>query len=169
MKLSEVRKLLDEREIQYILTAESSDGESYRKKGIPGVLYLLTIRNPHHGKGIEIKFADASEDPELFDLDFGGYGYDLWGQMEDELSRDLMDEIRNITSDRVWVILATDAKTNAVIRVDAYYDTEDWNSMNRFQKRLRAIKKPKSLWHKLIGRTLCYEVFSWSNYEKIIK
>ena len=176
MKLSEVRRLLSENDISYTLTIESSRREFYGKKGFrttedTGTFYLLTIRNPHHSKNIEIIFADSSDNPEFYDLGFGGYWYEMFGWMEEELPQGIMDEIQNILNDKSWVIFATDAQNGTWFFDGIFCDTEaeEWNDMESFHKTINRIKNPKNLWRKIIGRMDCYEIFNWTKYEKIIK
>ncbi|MBQ5865235.1 MAG: hypothetical protein IIW56_00985 [Oscillospiraceae bacterium] len=176
LKLSEVKQLLDDHGIAYLLTIEPSRREFYVRKGFcpredSGAFRLLSIKNPHHTKNIDLIFVDASEDPEFYDLEFGGYPYELFGWLDEELPREIWEDIQSILTGRIWVIFATDAKTGKWFGDSLYRDStdEDENDMDRLQKALAKIKKPKRLWRKLIGRTDCYEVFNWTNYEKIIK
>jgi len=176
MKMSEVQKLLSKNGIDYSLSTEMSSAEFYRRKGFrptedTGAFRLLTISNPNHTKDIELIFADASDDPELYDLEFGGYWYEMFGCLEAELPQSLIDEIQSILCGRAWVIFATDAKTGKWFFDGLYCDTieEEWNDMERLHKTLAKIKKPKSLWRKFIGRTDVYEIFNWQNYERVIK
>lgn len=176
MKMSEVQKLLAENGIGYALSTEPNRADFYRRKGFrltedTHAFHLLTIANPHHGKHIEIVFADASEDPEFYDLGFGGYWYDMFGFLESELPQSLLDEIQNILCGRAWVIFAANAKTGKWFFDALYCDSvkEEWNDMDQLHKMMVKIQKPKSLWRKLIGRTDTYEIFNWVNYEKIIK
>ena len=176
MKLSEIQKLLNENGIRHTVTTEQSRREFYIKKGFrpaedTGAFRLLTIENPHHSKNIEIIFADDSSDPEFFDLEFGGYWYEIFGYLDGELPQGLLEEIQNILSGRAWVIFATDAKTGAWFFDSLSCNTpeQEWNDMDRLHKTISKIKKPKSLWRKIIGRTDCYEIFNWTSYEKIIK
>ena len=114
MKLSEVQKILTENGIGYALSTEPNRADFYRRKGFrptedTHAFHMLNIANPHHGKHIEIVFADASEDPEFYDLGFGGYWYDMFGFLESELPQSLLDEIQKPKS--LWrkLIGRTDA------------------------------------------------------------
>ena len=160
MNLSEVQKLLDDNGIQHVLTVEDT-----------GAFCLLTIPNPNHSKNIEIIFKDASDNPEFYDLEFGGYWYEMFDCPDDILSRELIDEIQSILLGRVWVIFATNAKNGAWFFDGIFRDTveEEWNDMDELQETIRKIKEPKSLWRKLFKRTDCYEIFNWKKHEKIIK
>ena len=176
MKMSEVQKLLSENGIDYSLSTEPSKSEFYSRKGFrpaenTGAFRLLTISNPNHTKDIELIFADASDDPELYDLEFGGYWYEMFGCLEAELPQSLIDEIQSILCGRAWVIFATDAKTGKWFFDGLYCDTieEEWNDMKQLHKTLAKIRKPKNLWRKLIGRSDVYEIFNWQNYERVIK
>ena len=176
MTLNEVQKLLNDNSINYNLITEPSRTEFYRKKGFrttedTGSFCLLTITNPHHTKDIEIIFADASKDPEFYDLEFGGYWYEMFGCLEEALPQTLLEEIQNIIAGRSHIIFAADAKTGKWFYNGLFCDApeEEWNEMDSFRKTVAKIKKPKSLWRKLIGRTDTYEIFNWQHYEKVIK
>ena len=153
-----------------------SRADFYKRKGFfppedKGAFRLLTISNPNHTKDIEIIFTDTSDDPEFYDLEFGGYWYEMSGYLETERPQHLIDEIQSILCGRAWVIFATDAKTGKWFFDSLYYDVieEEENDMERLHKTLVKIRKPKSLWRTLIGRTDVYEIFNWKNYEKVIK
>ena len=176
MKMNEMQKLLSENGIKYTLSTEPSRSEFYRRKGFrptedTGAFCLLTIMNPNHSKNIEIIFADDSDNPEFYDLEFGGYWYEMFGYLEEELPQSLMDEVQNIVCGRAWVIFATDAKSGVWFFNGLYCDSieEEWNDMEQLHRTIARIKKPKSLWRKFVGRTDVYEIFNWQNYERIIK
>ena len=174
--MSEVQKLLNENGIEYSLSIELRRSEFYRKKGFrptddTSAFHLLTITNPNHSKSIEIIFEDDSENPEFYDLEFGGYWYEMFGWMEEELPQVIIDEIQNIMFGRAWVIFATDAKTGRWFFDGLYCDTveEEWNDMERLHRTIARIRKSKSMWRKLIGRSDVYEIFNWTTYERIKK
>lgn len=176
MTLSEVQALLDQNGIAYHLTTEPNRATFYQWKDFSpsddtGAFHLLTIPNPNHSKGIELVFEDNSSDADFYDLEFGGFPYELWRWEEEGFAQALLDEIKNILDGRVYVINATDAKTGEWFADAVYYDLEDpeWNDMDSFQKKVTRIKKPKSWWRKLIRRTDIYEIFNWNHYEKIVK
>ncbi|MGN0292575.1 MAG: hypothetical protein ACI4D3_01070 [Lachnospiraceae bacterium] len=176
MTLSEVQLLLDQNGITYHFTTEPNRAVFYQRKGFSssddtGAFHLLTIPNPNHSKVIKLIFEDSSSDADFYDLEFGGYWYELWGWNEEGLAENLLDEIKNILDGKAYVIFATDAKTGKWFADSLYCDREDpeWNDMDSFQKAVTRIKKPKSWWRKLIQRTDIYEIFNWNSYEKVVK
>ena len=176
MTLSEVQALLDQNGITYQLTTEQNRAVFYQRKGFfpsvdTGAFHLLTIPNPNHCKAIELIFEDDSPDSGFYDLEFGGYWYELWGWKEEGLAQDLLDEIKKILDGKAYVIFATDAKTGKWFASGLYCDMEnpEWNDMDSFQKAVTRIKKPKSWWRKLIRRTDIYEIYNWNHYERIVK
>lgn len=176
MKLTDVQKLLDENGYTYKASTVLSSLDFYRSKGFhpkaeTGPFWLFSIPNPNHGKNIEIIFTDASDDPAFYDLEFGGYWYELFDCREENLPQELLEEIRRILSEQTYVIFATDAR-NGNWRGDfVYYDLpqEEMNDMAAFRRRISRIRAPKSLWRKLTGRTDAYEMFSWRTYQRIVK
>ena len=170
MKLSEVRTLLDGNGIPYTLTVDPGQKGTRAAKEKDAVC-ILTISNPHHIKNIEIVFEAASDNPEFYDLGFGGYLYELFGWLEEALPQTILDEIQNIICGRSWVVHSTDAKTGKWVYSGLFCDAQEdeWNEMDQFYKTVTKIKEPKSLWKKLIRKTEIYEIFNWQNYEKIIK
>lgn len=176
MKLRQVQKLLEKHSIPYTLTTEPSRGEYFRKKGFrpsndTDPFCLLTVSNPYHSKNIEMVFADDSDDPEFYDLGFGGYWFDLFGWLDAALPERLIDEIQSILEGRSWVIFVTNTKNGAWISDSLFCDTaeEEWNDMESFHKTVSKLRKPGSLWRRLARRRDCYEIFNWTNYEKIIR
>ncbi len=177
MKLSDVKKLLDENGYTYTQTIVLSRAEFYRQKGFnpsedTGAFVLLSINNPNHTKNIELIFGDDSDNPDFYDLEFGGYWYELFDCEENYVAQELLTEIQRIINGNTHIIFATDANKNGRLFFDAiYYDfpDEEMNCMDAFHKAVKKIKSPKSWWRKLTGRTDIYEIFNWTSYERIVK
>ncbi len=177
MKLSEVKKLLDDNSYTYTQTLIPSRAEFYRQKGFcpsidAGAFTLLTIPNPNHKKDIQIIFNDATENPDFYDLEFGGYWYELFDCEEDHLPQELLTEIQRIVSGSTYVIFACAIKKGIHWKWDGvYYDLPDgeMNSMDAFRDAVSKIKSPKSRWEKITRKTNVYEIFNWTNYERITK
>jgi len=176
MKLTEVKKLLENNGYAYQQTVIPRRAEFYSQKGFrpsvdTGAFSLLTIQNPNHDKNIEIVFSDASDNPDFYDLEFGGFWYEMFGYRDEHLPRDLLDEIQRIVTGKANVIFATNAKTGKWFADQIYFDLPetDMNDMDDYKRTLSRISAPKSLWRKLIGRTDVYEIFNWFSYQKIVK
>ena len=175
MRLDEVEALLDNHNLEYKLSLIGNRGEFYRNKGFleakdDTAFILLTIPNPNHAKNIELIFKTADDNPEFSDLEFGGHWYELFDCQEEQLPSELLKEIKDILSGRLYIIIARDNKTLAWLFDGAYLDSpdEDQNDMEAFRKMMNRIKHPKGWWKKLRGKTTQYEVFSWESYESII-
>lgn len=176
MKRTEIQELLTQNGYPYEARIVPSSMDFYRSKGFQprketGPFWLLSIPNPNHDKNIEIIFADASEDPEFYDLEFGGYWYEMFGFRDENLPEDLLEEIRWIVSGQTHVIFAMDAKTGKWFSDQVFFDLpeEELNDMDQYHRILARIHAPKSLWRKIIGRTDVYEIFNWNSYRRIIK
>lgn len=176
MKLIDVKKLLDDNCYTYTQTLVSSRAEFYRQKGFnpsedTGAFVLLSIPNPNHTKNIELIFSDDSNNPDFYDLEFGGFWYEMFGCRDEELPECLLEEMQRIVCGNSYIIFATDAEKGGWFFDAIYYDIpdEEMNCMDSFHNTLSKIKSPKSLWRKLIGRTDIYEIFNWTSYEKIVK
>ena len=176
MRLSEVRSLLKENQIPFETEVVPGRLDYYRKKGFRprremGPFWLITVPNPNHCKNMELVFSDASDDPNLYDLEFGGYGYELFGCRGEELPCILEEEIHRILTGKANVIFASDAKTGRWFADRIYFDLPDpdMNDMDAYRRTLSRIGAPKSLLRKLIGRTDVYEIFNWFSYQKILK
>ena len=101
MKLSDVKKLLDENGYTYTQTIVLSRAEFYRQKGFnpsedTGAFVLLSIPNPNHQIDIQIIFDDTTENPDFSDLEFGGYWYELFDCEEKYVAQELLTEIQRI-------------------------------------------------------------------------
>ena len=167
-------KTFDDKKIIYTMDRVS------RSYGTKVVLKDISI-SYYYGAKIGVVGANGSGKSSLFkilagrDKDFVGEttllpGYTI-GYLEQELPQSLIDEIQSILCGKAWVIFATNAKTGKGFFEGLYCDTieEEWNDMERLHKTLAKIRKPKSLWRKLIGRSDVYEIFNWQNYERVIK
>ena len=177
MKLIEVKKLLDDNNYTYAQTVIPNRAEFYRQKGFhpsidTGAFALLTIPNPNHEQDIQIIFNDATENPDFYDLEFGGYWYELFDCEEELLPQELLTEIQRIVSGSTYVIFAYFIKKGIHWKWDGvYYDLpeDEMNSMDAFQNTVSKIKSPKNWWKKLTGKTYVYEIYNWTSYERITK
>ena len=177
MKLTEVKKLLENNGYAYKQTVIPSRAEFYRQKGFnpsedTGAFVLISIPNPNHHMDIQIIFNDATENPDFSDLEFGGYWYELFDCEETYVAHELLTDIQRIINGNTHAIVARTFKKGIHWTWDGvYYDLPDdeMNSMDEFRNVVSKIKSPKSWWRKLTGKTDVYEIFNWTNYEKIVK
>jgi len=173
MRLSELQKLLDDNGYTYETRIVSSSIEFYKGKGSSsktehGPFWLLTIPNPNHSVGIDFIFKDASDSPELYDMEFGGYCHEYFDWHDEALPQVLLDEIFRIVSEQAYVICA---ESGCMHFNGIYYNVpdEEMNDMDEFRRCLSKISAPKRFWQKLIGQKKVYKVYSWKTYQKIVR
>lgn len=162
MRLDEVKILLDKNGIPYELTFEQPRDTPLK----------LTISNPNHPKDVNIIFCDGTENPVFYDLEFGGYWFDMFGCKEDEAGQYLIDSIQEILEGEFWIIYSKYVRKGVPFNLSAlYWDSsdEEWNNMDALRKTVAKIKAPKRWWKKLAGKTEIYEIFNWTSYERIVK
>jgi len=177
MKLSDVKKILDDHSYTYTQMLVTSSLEFYQSKGFrpsydKGAFVLLSIPNPNHKIDIQLIFNDASEDPDFSDLEFGGVWYELYDCEEDEIPQVLFTEIQRIINGSTYFIFACTVKKGIHWKWDGvYYDLPDaeMNNMDAFRKTVGKIKSPKKWWKRFASKTDVYEIYNWTSYEKIIK
>ena len=132
---------------------------------------MITISNPDHDKNIELIFDSDEDNPNFYDLDFGGYCYELFDCNEDDIANQLIKEIKDIISGNVYIIYARNAKSGEWFFDGCFFDSpdEDENTMDEFQNLIARIRSPKSWLRKIIKRIDQYEIFNWNSYECVIK
>jgi len=176
MKLTQVKQLLDDNKINYTVSKVDNRGDFYRRKGFKDTkvshsFTLLTIPNPNHHLGLELIFISDNENPEFYDMEFGGYWHELFDLDETWYENELVNEIKNIMSGKVYYIFKRDAETGAW-RSDSQYhdfDNDEMNSIAAYYKEIEKIHAPKTWLEKLKGKTMKYEIYNWTNYECVIK
>lgn len=151
---------MDKSEYTYTETTVSNRAEFYRQKGFKTsddteAFILLSVINPNHTKNIDLIFADNSEEPDFYDLEFGGFCYEMFGCRDEELPQCLSEELQRIVRGEAYIIFASDAKTGRWFFDSIYYDLpdEEMNCMDEFHRALSKIRAPKSFWRKIAGRT----------------
>ena len=176
MKKNEVQRLLDENGIMYHVSRVINRREFYQEKGFSKIkgensFWLITIPNPNHNKDIELTFKSDEKDSEFVDLEFGGHWYQLFECEPEDISAQLIKEIKDIIEGKVYIVFAQDAKTGGWFFSGCFYDSdiEAENDMEEFHKLLAKIRAPKSWLRKFLKRADKYEIFNWNKYECIIK
>lgn len=176
MKLSEVKLLLEESRYNYELTIVPSRSEFYRSKGLYptediGAFYVITIPNPNHKMDIQIIFMDDAEDSDFYNLEFGGYWFELFDCPEELLKDTLLNEIQDIINGRIYLIVGKDYQKDRWFFDHRFDDSleEENNSMEAFYKNVKKINTPKNWWQKLTQKVYSYEIYNWYNYEKVVK
>ncbi len=169
MKLSQVKVLLEDHGYPYRLSTPADPVSAYTAMGYkiegsstPSV--TLTVENPHHEKNIMLTFGSTDKEPELVELFFGGYFYELeeWG--EDELPEKLMGYIEDILGGSTHIILARYADTGQWCGDGMYLESpvEEECSMAAFYREVQRIKAEIPNAQRRI-----YEIYSWNSYERI--
>lgn len=176
MKWNEVKNLLEHNGLEYKSSRVENIGEHHRQQGFlkskeNHAIKMITIPNPYHDKNIELIFDSDGENPKFYDLDFGGYCYELFDCNEDDIEKQLIKEIKDIISGNVYIIFARNVKSGEWFFDGCFFDSpdEDENTMDEFRDLIARIRSPKSWIRKITKRIDQYEIFNWNSYECVIK
>ncbi|MGN0322182.1 MAG: hypothetical protein ACI4DZ_03590 [Oliverpabstia sp.] len=79
-------------------------------------------------------------------MEFGGHWYELFECEPEDISAQLIKEIKDIIEGKVYIVFARDAKTGGWFFSGCFYDSdiEEENDMEEFHKLLAKIRAPKS-------------------------
>lgn len=176
MKLNELTSLLDENgyhhEICDIEANEYYTAKGFRssKRNKSTYIKVVTIKNPNHSQNLEFTLYNRDNDFVMSDLWFGGYSYELYN--DDLYDVDLIiKEIERVMDNKVHIIFARNAKTDRWFCDMSFWESdEDWeNNMDEYESTMKRIRKKKSLLWRIFGRTDKYEIYTWNDYECVIK
>ncbi len=176
MKLHELTDLLVKNGYGYEI-CDIDANEYYTSKGFRSSkrnkttqIKVVTIKNPHHSQNLEFTLYKRDVDFVMLDLWFGGYSYELY---DDELYEDdlILEEIKRVMDNKVHIIFVRNAKTDLWFCDMAFWESDkDWeNDMGEYDSTMKRIRKKKSLLWRIFGRTDKYEIYTWKDYECIIK
>ncbi len=163
MTLTDVQELLAQEGLSYVKTSVSHGAQTW---------LALRIPNPHHGKHIHLLFEGDSPDPRFYDMEFGDYDYEFFDFKDVYLKESLLQAIREVLEEHTYIIIGKVQRKDVRFRWDgAYSDVpeEELNTMDEFHRAMERIRKPKSLWAKLTGKTNIYRIYTWKTYEEIRK
>ncbi len=171
MKLHELTNLLNENGYQYEVSDINakefyiSKGFRSNKKEQLSYIKVVTIKNPNHSQNLEFTLYKQDYDFVMFDFWFGGYSYELFGDDS------ILEKIEEVINNKVHIIFARNAKTNKWFGDMSFFESDDdWeNNMNEYESTMKRIRKKKSLLWRIFGRTDKYEIYTWKDYECIIK
>lgn len=179
MTLDEAKALLSENSISFGLHEFNNEAEywhhtmlfPYTKNAKSCKVIAMIIRSNNGKKDIELQF---NADGDLFrfeELRFGDYCYEMFDYNEDMLADDLIHNIFEIKQGNLIIIVANDIRKKRWL-ADACFDLSDNDDTfgnPGFQKALQRIKKPKSLFSKLLRVKEQYEIYDWNSYQCIVK
>ena len=179
MTLNEAIVLLNKNNISFSLHEFNNEAEYLHhtmlfpntKNAKPCKVIAIIIRSNNGKKDIELQF-NAVGDVFLFkELWFGDYCYEMFDCNEDMLADDLIHKILEIKQDNLIMIILSDIRKKRWL-ADACFDLSDNNDnfgKPGFQKAMKRINRPKSLFSKLLRVKKQYEIYDWNSYQCIVK
>lgn len=179
MNLIDAKALLEKRRIPYH-TAQYEDEADYWQHislfpdlGQAGScrVIALVIPSVNGEKDIELQFNRNRSEYVFEELWFGGYSFELFDHDPDLLEADILDRIGQIVEGKTAVILAYDLKRRRWVS-DSCFDLTDKDNVfgaPGFREAVTEIEGPKTLWQKLTGQKLQYEIYDWRTYRQIQK
>ena len=179
MTLNDAKVLLERKRIPYRTAQYESEAEYLRHlmpspyiQNVPKYkVTALVIPSVNGVKDIELQF-NRVRGPYLFtELWFGGYGFDMFYHEPNILEADLLDTIGRIVDGKLAIIDCFDLKRKRWISDCCYDLTDDDNVFGApgFEEALAKIEAPKTLWQKLTGQKLQYDIYDWRTHRQIVK
>lgn len=170
MKMCELTDLLDENGYSYKVYY-IDDKEFYAAKGCCNIkqyesvlIKVVSIKNPNHSLNLDFTLYNRNNNFVVYDLWFGGYSFELFDFDDDDLADVILDNIKTVVGNKMHIIFARNAKTDKWFCDCAFYECDDdfEDDMDDYEDTMKRIRKK-------IGRTDKYEVYTWKDYECIIK
>lgn len=122
-------------------------------------------------KNIELQFSRLRGEYVFDEMWFGGYCFELYEQDPDLLEADILDFIGQIVDGKLTVIEVNDLKKKrwkSSLCFDPT-DSDDVFGAPGLRAALEKIEAPKSLWKKLTGSSVQYDIYDWRTYRQIVK
>lgn len=171
MKLHELTNLLVKNGYHYEIRDVEADayyvskGFRSNKRNKSTDIKVVTIKNPNHSQNLEFTLYKRDGDFVILDLWFGGHSYELY---DDD---SILDEIERVMNNKMHIIFARNAKTDKWFCDMSFLESDvDWeNDMDEYESAMKRIRKKKSLLWRIFGRTDKYEIYTWNDYECVIK
>ena len=179
MTLTEVKTMLERHRIPY-QTAQYEDEAAYwrhcmafpyTENALPGKVIALVIPSVNGRRDIELEFVEKRDRFVFWDLWFGGYSYEMFDSIAEMLEGDILDTIAQIVEGKVAIIQAVDLKRKTMLS-DGCFDLSDPDPVfgaPGFREAKERIEGKKSLWHRLTGRKIRYDIYDWRTYRQITK
>lgn len=125
---------------------------------------VIPSRNGH--KNLELQFCETDCGYQFAELWFGGYSYELFDTLEEQLQAELLAAISEVTQGKTVIILVNNLKKGKRLG-DSAFDYHD--DAQDFRRAMERIEKKKGLFDTLLRTKTQYEIFDWSTYRCIIK
>ena len=178
MTLTEAKTLLEKKRIPY-QTAQYEDEDAYWRHLMPFPggggrkckITALVIPSVNGEKDIELQFNRTRGEYRFAELYFGSYSFDMFDTDPDLLAADLLDIIGQIVDGRVVVISASDLKKKRW-KGDSCFDPTDSDSVfgaPGLRDAMAEVESPKTIWKKLTGSRIQYEIYDWRTYRQVVK
>lgn len=179
MTLIEAKILLEKRRIPY-QTAQYESEADYLRHCMPFPdtgnarncqVIALVIPAVNDAKDIELQFNRRRGEYIFEELWFGGYSFDMACYDSALLEADLLEYIGQIVDRKLGVIEISDQrkKRRKTTLCFDLSDDDDVFGVQGFRDTLEQIDTPKTLWQKLIGQRIQYDIYDWLNYRQVIK
>ena len=179
MTLTDAKILLEKRRIPY-QTARYEDEAAYWRHCMPFSnpgqagnckVTVLVIPSVNGMKDIELQFNFYRGEFVFEEFYFGGHSFAMSDADPDLLEADLLDLIGQIVDGKMAVILAADLKKKRWIS-DGCFDLTDSDCVfgaPGFRETVEKIDAPKTLWQKLTGQCIQYDIYDWHSYRQVVK
>jgi hypothetical protein len=179
MTLNEAKTFLDRNRIPYH-TAQYENEAEYWHHCMPFSrgenakncrVTALVIPAVNGVKDIELQFNRHRGEYEFQDLWFGGYSFEMFDALEDFLEADILEIIGQIVDGKLAVIESYDLKKKRW-RGDSCFDLTDDDDVfgaPGYREALAKIEAPKTLWQKLTGKKLQYDIYDWRTHRQVVK
>ena len=179
MTLLEAKTLLERSRIPYQTARYESEADYFRhlspfpylKNARSCKVTVLVIPSVNGVKDIELQFIPRRGEYVFEELYFGGYGFDMFDTDPDLLEADLLDLIGQIVEGKVVVILCNDLKGKRW-KSSLCFDPTDNDSVfgaPGYREAVAKTEAPKTLWQKLTGRRIQYDIYDWRSHRQVIK
>ncbi len=179
MTLTEAKTLLEKRRIPY-QTAQYEDEAAYWRHLMPFPytgnarkckITALVIPAVNGVKDIELQFSRLRGEYVFDELYFGSFGFELFDHDPELVEADVLDFIGQIVDGKLAIIVANNLKKKRFVS-DGAYDMTDSDSVfgaPGFRDAVAKIEAPKTLWQKLSGKKIQYDIYDWRTYRQIVK
>ncbi len=179
MTLLEAKTLFERRGIPYQIAQYENEAEYWRhcmpfsrgKNARNCRVTALVIPAVNGVKDIELQFNRHRGEYEFHDLWFGGYSFEMFDTLEDFLEADILETIGQIVDGRLTVVECYDLKKKRCVS-DACYDLTDSDAVfgaPGYREAIAKIEAPKTIWQKLTGKKLQYDIYDWRTYRQVVK
>ena len=179
MTLLEAKILFEKRRIPYQTARYENEADYFRhlspfpylKNARNCKVTVLVIPSVNGKKDIELQFIPRRGEYTFVDLWFGGYSFEMFNWDPDLLEADLLDFIGQIVDGKLAIVEAHDLTRKRWAGDKSYDLTDDDNVFGApgFREAVAKIEKPKTLWQKLTGQRIQYDIYDWRTHRQVIK